>query len=147
IVVVGDAAQGMVPFFGQGMIAAFVDCSLLVRLLREHPRDRASAFERYFHERKPNADAIADLALENFIEMRDRTASRAFRARKKLEHLLHGLFPGWYTPLYNMVSFSTIPYARARARARTQWRVVGAVGAVMALGLLAGLVAVLRYLP
>ncbi len=147
IVLVGDAAHAIVPFFGQGMNAAFEDCSLLVRLLREHPRDRASAFERYFHERKPNADAIADLALENFIEMRDRTASRAFRARKKLEHLLHGLFPGWYTPLYNMVSFSTIPYARARARARTQWRVVGAVGAVMALGLLAGLVAVLRYLP
>lgn len=147
VVLVGDAAHAIVPFFGQGMNAAFEDCSLLVRLLREYPTDRAAAFERYFRERKPNADAIADLALENFIEMRDRTASRLFHARKKLEHALHGLFPGWYMPLYNMVSFTTIPYAQARDRARAQWRVIGMAGGVIGLGLLAGIAALLRHLP
>ena len=71
-----------------------------------------------------NADALADLAVQNFIEMRDKTASRVFRAKKKLDHALEGLLPGIYLPLYTMVTFTRIPYAEAASRARRQDRLV-----------------------
>jgi len=67
-----------------------------------------------------NADALADLALENFIEMRDKTASKTFRAKKKLDHFLEAALPGMYLPLYTMVTFTRIPYATAARRARIQ---------------------------
>jgi kynurenine 3-monooxygenase len=69
-------------------------------------------------------DALADLAVHNFIEMRDKTALRTFRAKKKLDHTLEGLLPGLYLPLYTMVSFTRIPYAEAARRARRQDRVI-----------------------
>jgi kynurenine 3-monooxygenase len=87
--------------------------------------------------RKENADALADLALHNFIEMRDKTASRIFRTKKKLDHFLEGLLPGRYLPLYTMVSFTRIPYAEAARRARLQDRIVYlALGVVVFLLLL-----------
>jgi len=79
---------------------------------------------RNFSRRKENADALADLAVDNFIEMRDKTASRKFRTKKKLDHLLEGLLPGIYLPLYTMVTFTRIPYAEAARRARQQDRIV-----------------------
>ena len=79
---------------------------------------------RNFSRRKENADALADLAVDNFIEMRDKTASKTFRAKKKLDHLLEGLLPGVYLPLYTMVTFTRIPYAEAARRARRQDRIV-----------------------
>ena len=81
--------------------------------------------------RKENADALADLAVHNFIEMRDKTASKAFRAKKKLDHLLEGLLPGIYLPLYTMVTFTRIPYAAGARRARLQDRIVYAGLAVL----------------
>src|SRR5207253_11287400 len=78
----------------------------------------------YFLKRKENADALADLAVENFIEMRDKTASRAFRAKKKLDHLLEAALPGLYLPLYTMVTFTRMPYAEAARRAKRQDRIV-----------------------
>ena len=85
-----------------------------------------------------NADALADLAVQNFIEMRDKTASRLFRTKKKLDHTLEGLLPGIYLPLYTMVTFTGIPYAKAAARAQRQDRIVYAVlGAFVLLLLLA----------
>jgi len=117
VALVGDAAHAIVPFYGQGMNAAFEDCVLLADCIRETGGDLAQAFERYFAARKRDADAIADLALANFVEMRDRVASPAFRMKKRLERILHRLLPG-YTPLYNMISFTRIPYAEAWARAR-----------------------------
>ena len=89
-VLVGDAAHAVVPFYGQGMNAAFEDCVVLDECLEESPNDMQRAFTKYFHARKPNADALADLAVQNFIEMRDKTASPLFRARKKLDHALEG---------------------------------------------------------
>src|SRR5213078_4351482 len=86
--------------------------------------DRHRAFAEYFSRRKENADALADLAIENFIEMRDKTASRIFRAKKKLDHLLEGLLPGSYLPLYTMVTFTRMPYAKAARRAQLQDRIV-----------------------
>ena len=124
VALVGDAAHAVVPFYGQGMNAAFEDCVVLDECLAEFPDNRERAFAEYFSRRKNNADALADLAVENFIEMRDKTASKIFRAKKKLDHLLEGLLPGIYLPLYTMVTFTRIPYAAAARRARLQDRIV-----------------------
>jgi kynurenine 3-monooxygenase len=109
-----------VPFYGQGMNAAFEDCVVLDECLAEFPQDRQRAFAEYFVRRKENADALAELAIDNFIEMRDKTASRMFRTKKKLDHLLEAALPGIYLPLYTMVTFTRIPYAEAARRARVQ---------------------------
>jgi kynurenine 3-monooxygenase len=106
------------------MNAAFEDCVVLDESLAQFPQDRQRAFAEYFDRRKVNADALADLALENFIEMRDKTASRAFRAKKKLDHFLEAALPGIYLPLYTMVTFTRIPYAKAARRAQLQDRIV-----------------------
>jgi kynurenine 3-monooxygenase len=124
LALVGDAAHAVVPFYGQGMNAAFEDCVVLDECLEKFPSDRERAFAEYFVRRKENADALADLAIENFIEMRDKTASRAFRAKKKLDHLLEALLPGIYLPLYTMVTFTRIPYAEAARGAQRQDRIV-----------------------
>jgi kynurenine 3-monooxygenase len=124
IALVGDAAHAVVPFYGQGMNAAFEDCVVLDECLSEFQQNREAAFAEYSARRKENADALADLAVENFIEMRDKTASRVFRAKKKIDHALEGLLPGVYLPLYTMVSFTRIPYSEAARRARRQDRVV-----------------------
>jgi kynurenine 3-monooxygenase len=110
-----------VPFYGQGANASFEDCLVLAECLRGEP-DRTRALARYQALRKPNTDALADLAVGNFLEMRDKVASPLFHAKKRFEKLLHALFPRWFVPLYTMVSFTRIPYAVARARASAQWR-------------------------
>ncbi len=134
IALVGDAAHAVVPFYGQGMNAAFEDCVVLDECLAEFPDNRERAFAEYFSRRKENADALADLAIDNFIEMRDKTASRAFRAKKKLDHLLEGLLPGVYLPLYTMVTFTRMPYATAAKRARFQNGIV--YGSLFGVGIL-----------
>jgi kynurenine 3-monooxygenase len=139
VALVGDAAHAVVPFYGQGMNAAFEDCVVLDECLAEFPANRERAFAEYFFRRKENADALASLAVQNFIEMRDKTASKTFRVKKKLDHLLEGLLPGVYQPLYSMVSFTRIPYAEAARRARRQDRILYAsliVAAVLLLLLL-----------
>ena len=130
---IGDAAHAIVPFYGQGANAAFEDCSALLREVRQHGGDWLQTFRQFSASRKQNTEAIADMALENFIEMRDKTASPIFRVRKKLEHGLHALLPGWFHPLYNMISFSTIPYAAARARSRYQTTVIAIVAGSLAM--------------
>ncbi len=120
VTLVGDAAHAVVPFYGQGMNAAFEDCVVLDECLAEFPDNRERAFAEYFVRRKENADALADLAIDNFIEMRDKTASKTFRAKKKLDHALEAALPGIYLPLYTMVTFTRIPYAEAAQRARRQ---------------------------
>src|SRR3989440_8014584 len=133
VCLVGDAAHAVVPFYGQGMNAAFEDCVVLDGCLAGFPDDRQRAFAEYFARRKENTDALANLAVQNFIEMRDKTASKAFRAKKKLDHLLEGLFPGIYLPLYTMVTFTRIPYSAGARRARLQDRIVYAGLAVLLL--------------
>ena len=124
VALVGDAAHAVVPFYGQGMNAAFEDCVVLDECLEEFPENRERAFGEYFSRRKVNADALADLAIGNFIEMRDKTASKTFRSKKKLDHFLEAALPGIYLPLYTMVTFTRIPYATAAKRARTQDAIV-----------------------
>jgi kynurenine 3-monooxygenase len=144
VALVGDAAHAVVPFYGQGMNAAFEDCVVLNECVAEFPEDRHRAFAEYFARRKKNADALADLAVQNFIEMRDKTASKAFRAKKKLDHFLEGLLPGIYLPLYTMVTFTRIPYARAARRARLQDRIVYVALIGLAISILVALVFLLR---
>jgi len=120
VALLGDAAHAVVPFYGQGMNAAFEDCVVLDECLEKFPDNRKRAFSEYFSRRKENTDALADLAIGNFVEMRDKTASKTFRAKKKLDHLLEAVLPGIYLPLYTMVTFTRIPYAAAARRARLQ---------------------------
>jgi kynurenine 3-monooxygenase len=132
VVLLGDAAHAIVPFFGQGANAAFEDCLALSAALASHTGDCSRAFPAYEADRRPNADAIADLAIANFQEMRDKVASPLFRLEKRAEALIHRLFPAWFVPLYTMISFTRIPYAEARERAARQMRTVKGI----ALGIL-----------
>jgi len=124
VCLLGDAAHAVVPFYGQGMNAAFEDCVVLDECLEKFPNNRERVFAEYFSRRKGNADALADLAIDNFVEMRDKTASRTFRAKKKLDHFLEAALPGMYLPLYTMVTFTRVPYAQAARRARLQDRIL-----------------------
>lgn len=132
-VLLGDAAHAVVPFYGQGANAAFEDCVVLDECLSAWPADRTRAFSIFEQRRKVHADAIADLALANFVEMRDHVASSSFLFKKKVEKILHRLMPRTFVPLYTMVSFSRIPYADAVARAARQDRMLKAAAMVTAL--------------
>jgi kynurenine 3-monooxygenase len=131
VALVGDAAHAVVPFYGQGMNAAFEDCVVLDECLAGFPENRERAFAEYFQRRKENADALADLAVANFIEMRDKTASKVFRAKKRLDHFLEAALPGIYLPLYTMITFTRMPYAAAARRARFQDRLIYGALALM----------------
>ena len=120
VVLLGDAAHAIVPFFGQGANASFEDCESLTDALAAHGDNIAAAISAYELDRKRNADAIAEMALTNFVEMRDKTASRMFKWKKKLDHFLHAMSPKFFIPRYDMVSFSNIPYADALQKSRKQ---------------------------
>jgi kynurenine 3-monooxygenase len=131
VALVGDACHAVVPFLGQGMNAAFEDCTVLMQCL-ERRADRGQALAEYERLRKNHVDALADMCVENFVEMRDKVGWPVFRLRKKLQVILHALFPNWYVPLYTMIEFTRIPYAEARRRARRQdWIVRGLLGVVV----------------
>jgi len=106
----------------------------LDRCLDESAEDWAVALPRYAARRKPHTDAIADLALENFVEMRDKVASPVFRLGKRVEHAVERWAPERFDSLYELVSFSTVPYAEARRRAAAQRRFPHNVAAVAAAG-------------
>jgi kynurenine 3-monooxygenase len=111
---IGDAAHGIVPFYGQGMNAGFEDCRILNELLETEKDNWDSVLPAYQLSRKENTDAISQLALDNFIEMRDLVADAEFLLRKKIEARLHQLYPDRWIPLYSMVTFyDDIPYATA----------------------------------
>lgn len=119
--VIGDAAHAIVPFYGQGMNAGFEDCRILNELLEKHDDQWEIVLEQFQVIRKPDADAIAELALDNFVEMRDHVADPDFLLRKKIESRLHELFPDRWVPLYSMVTFhDTIGYAEARRIGQNQ---------------------------
>jgi kynurenine 3-monooxygenase len=120
----GDASHAIVPFFGQGMNCAFEDCSVLNECLDEFGPDWNRVFQAYQERRKENADAIADLALENFIEMRDRVADPHFLLMKRVGLALEERFPDHFIPKYSMVTFHRIPYALALDRGRIQQRIL-----------------------
>ncbi|XP_037072933.1 kynurenine 3-monooxygenase-like isoform X2 [Pollicipes pollicipes] len=122
--IMGDAAHAMVPFYGQGMNAGFEDCLLLDELMTKHHMDLDRVLPEYTELRNPDAEAICDLAMYNYVEMRDLVNSRTFLLRKMLDNLLHAFFPNSWMPLYGMVSFSRVRYHRAIEHKRRQDKIV-----------------------
>lgn len=134
----GDAAHAIVPFFGQGLNCAFEDVTVLLGLIdRSSTPNRTGSggaptpsggweplYAEFEAARKHNTDAIADLALENFVEMRDKVADPRFLFRKKVELALEAKYPGHFVPKYAMVTFHRLPYAVALSRGRVQDRML-----------------------
>lgn len=123
MLLLGDAAHAIVPFFGQGMNCGFEDCTVLDSMMNEYD-DWEPIFERFSSVRKRNADAIADMAVENFIEMRDKVADRQFLLEKQIERKLMDLFPADYISRYSLVSFSRVNYADAYEAGQIQYRIL-----------------------
>ena len=122
-VLVGDAAHAMVPFHGQGMNCALEDCVSLARHIEEAP-DLAAAFTAYENERRPNAEAIQQMALDNYREMRDRVDDADYLLQRELELKLQQRHPDRFVPRYAMVTFMRIPYALALERNRIQLEIL-----------------------
>jgi kynurenine 3-monooxygenase len=133
-VLLGDAAHAIVPFYGQGINCGFEDAVDLVQRLQSGPID--VALDAYQRHRKPNADAIADMALDNFIEMRDKVGRPEFLYLKKIEQTLHAVFPERCQPQYNLVSFSTVPYTEAKRRGDDLARLIDRIVERLPLGTL-----------
>ena len=118
---IGDAAHAIVPFFGQGMNCGFEDCSVLNNLMDLHGDDWETILREFQQQRKPDSDAIADLAINNFTEMRERTADPKFLLQKKIEARLHDKYPEKWIPAYTQVTFSPhIRYSEALRRGQNQ---------------------------
>jgi kynurenine 3-monooxygenase len=124
VLLLGDAAHAIVPFFGQGINCGFEDCTCLLELLDRHGSDWPGVFSEFESGRKINTDAIADLAVENFVEMRDRVGDPRFLLRKKVELALEAKYPQLFVPKYAMVTFHRVPYATALRRGQVQDRML-----------------------
>lgn len=125
VLLIGDAAHAIVPFYGQGMNAGFEDCTVLNELMNAHDNDWETIFKQFEKQRKPNADAIADLAVENFVEMRDKVADPRFLLQKKIESKINAKYPEQWIPLYTMVTFSPdMQYAKALKNGRKQEKIM-----------------------
>ena len=121
VLLLGDASHAIVPFYGQGMNAGFEDCTVLNQLLDQYgDADWPRVFSEFQARRKPDADAMADLAVYNFVEMRDRVADPRFLLQKKIEAKIAGQYPDQWRPLYSQVTFSHTPYAHAWAAGQRQ---------------------------
>jgi kynurenine 3-monooxygenase len=119
VALMGDAAHAIVPFFGQGMNCGFEDCTTLFKLLEgqsrpEDKHDWPRILSEYERIQKPNADAIADMALENWVEMRDKVGDQAFLLRKKVDGALEAKHPGLYKSRYGLITYTLVPYAVAQ---------------------------------
>lgn len=119
VLMLGDASHAIVPFFGQGMNSGFEDCTVLNELMEVYQNFEV-LFKAFEQSRKPNTDAIAELAYENFIEMRDKVADPKFLFRKKVEKMLNEHYPEQFIPKYSMVTFSDIPYSEALEAGKRQ---------------------------
>jgi kynurenine 3-monooxygenase len=128
---IGDAAHAIVPFFGQGMNCGFEDCRVLNQLLDAHNEDWAAVLKEFEISRKPNSDAIADLAIGNFIEMRDLVGQTKFLLQKKIEAKFSASYPDKWIPAYSMVTFSPeISYSEALLNGKRQQEIMDKVMAL-----------------
>ncbi|HAA10965.1 MAG TPA: kynurenine 3-monooxygenase [Cytophagales bacterium] len=125
--ILGDASHAIVPFYGQGMNAGFEDCRVFDNYLEKYGTDWDKLLDAYQKERKPDADAISELALKNFTEMRDHVADESFLLRKKIEARLHELYPDEWMPLYSMVTFSDLRYSEALSLGKKQAKIMDGV--------------------
>lgn len=126
VCILGDAAHAIVPFYGQGMNAGFEDCRVLNDLIEKN-EDFAHVFPEFTRIRKPCGDAILELALRNYIEMRDKTADEKFLHQKKIESWFSARHPDKWIPLYSQVSFSHVPYHEALANGNRQQQIMDKV--------------------
>ncbi|MFI5171203.1 MAG: FAD-dependent oxidoreductase [Chitinophagales bacterium] len=124
---IGDAAHAIIPFYGQGMNCGFEDCTVLNELLNEFNDDWAATINAFQNKRKPDTDAISDLAKLNFIEMRDLVADPDFQFRKKIAAKVSEVYPGKFIPVYSMVSFSHLPYHEALKEYKRQEEILSSV--------------------
>lgn len=126
-VLLGDACHAVVPFYGQGMNCAFEDCVVMDECIEAHWPDMDAAFAAYQESRKPNADAIADLAIQNFVEMRDLVGDKDFLHYKEVEHDLCELYPDLFKSQYELVTFSNVDYKYAKERGAENTRIVNQI--------------------
>jgi len=124
ICLMGDAAHAIVPFYGQGMNAGFEDCTYLNELLNQYADDFNRVLPEYTRIRKPAGDAILELALNNYIEMRDKTADKEFLLQKKIENRFSERHPHLWKSLYEQVSFSHTPYQEALHNGHRQQKIM-----------------------
>ena len=124
---IGDAAHAVVPFFGQGMNASFQDCSTLAKLMGQNENDWKTIFNTFSSVQVENGHAIADMAIENYLEMRDHVNDTEYKKRRNVELKLERMFPGQFIPRYSMVSFHQIPYAEVYRRGEKQFKIIGDV--------------------
>ena len=124
---IGDAAHAVAPFFGQGMNASFQDCSTLAKLMDQNENDWNTIFNAFSSTQVKNGHAIADMALENYLEMRDHVNDPEYKKRRNMELKLERMFPGQFIPRYSMVSFHQIPYAEVYQRGEKQFKIISDV--------------------
>ena len=124
VVLLGDAAHAIVPFYGQGMNAGFEDCTVLDQLMNTYGNDWTTIFKEFQETRKPNTDAMAELAVQNFIEMRDLVADPRFLLRKKIESKINAQYPDNWLPLYSMVTYTHLPYSVALQTGKRQDKIM-----------------------
>lgn len=120
VLLIGDAAHGIVPFYGQGLNCGFEDVTFLNECLDRHPNHWERVFKDYEEGRKINTDAIAELSFDNFIELREKAADPLFRLKRELERRLEEAYPNQFMSKYSMVTFSLLPYEEALIRGRRQ---------------------------
>ncbi|CAF2703608.1 unnamed protein product [Rotaria sp. Silwood2] len=124
MLLMGDAAHSMAPFYAQGMNSAFEDCLVLFDKLKENNFDFPKAFSAYNETRVRDTHAIVDLSMYNHREMTHYVTLRSFHWRKKIDNALYRLFPRWWIPLYTMVTFTRIPYHQCMALRKRQDRIL-----------------------
>ena len=135
VALIGDAAHAMVPFYGQGMICGFEDCYVLNSLLEQNADEWTATLCEFEQQRKPDANAIADLALENFVVMRHKVGDESFLLRKQIEAHLNSLYPDKWIPLYSMVTFNeNMRYSEALAKGKQQEAIMDGVMASLRSG-------------
>lgn len=127
---IGDAAHAIVPFYGQGMNAGFEDVKELNEILDATNESWDEALDMFQQQRKPNGDAIADLALHNFVEMRDLSGREDFQLRTKIEKKIAQHYPDKFNTHYSMVTFSDLSYNEAKQRGEKQGKLLDSIMAI-----------------
>ena len=120
VLLIGDAAHAILPYYGQGANAGFEDCAVLDTCVERNGSDWGAAFEQFERIRRPNMNAMAELCVQHFVELRDLVGDRRHLLRRRVERKLHALFPERYQPLYSMVTFSRRSYTEALRLEREQ---------------------------